>query len=649
MANYTLITKGDQLDAVYTLLGYVRVVGLDTETTGLSPLTARLRLVQITIGDRVFILDMYRLTGDAGAWSFLAFLLEHRDIVKVVHNAKFDAKFFIYELGIIPVSLFDTFLGSQIIGGGDLLTHHGLEDVARVYLGIRLDKTEQSGDWSGNELSESQLEYAAKDSRVLVPIHDRMVRHFIMDDLTRCAWLEFNCIIPLAEMELNGFPMDRERWSEKIKRDVVKRDQSHAELLELLKPGINWLTKNPDRGPRPVKPKKPDHPTRSNKGRERANQVGLEAALNEYSHHLAFYEERLREYEGQLEEWSNIPNEVGGLINLNSHPQVKQALTNITGLDWFTLTTNDAVLMRYAKDFPVVSALQNYRGDEKVVTSYGENWLEALDPDGRIRADFKQIGAEKTGRMSCNNPVNLQNPPANEETRSCFVAPNGRKLVIADYSQIELRIAADFSADEAMCASFVKGEDLHQNTANDLNVPRSFAKRLNFGIPYGIGPTKFAAQAGISFEEGKNIIGRHRQKYVGLHQWLDSADAQAREQRFARTMSGRIMRFSADDAGDYKELRKVLSAVGRNGKNGPIQGTSADIIKRAARLVYDALRGSSAKLVNIVHDEIVVEVDEGEAEWAAEVVQSKMVEAGGEFVTRVPVPVEAKVSEVWLK
>jgi DNA polymerase I-like protein with 3'-5' exonuclease and polymerase domains len=293
--------------------------------------------------------------------------------------------------------------------------------------------------------------------------------------------------------------------------------------------------------------------------------------------------------------------------------------------------------------------LQDYREAEKVVTSYGQNWLDALDPDERIRAEFKQIGAERTGRMSCSDPVNLQNPPANEETRGCFRVLPGRKLIIADYSQIELRIAAEFSEDEAMIEAFNSGVDLHQQTADSLNVSRSFAKRLNFGIPYGIGPTKFASQAEIPFDDAKKILASHADKYWGLHSWLRSAEAQAIGKRFSRTMSGRLMRFPVDDNADFRDRKKMLSAIGRNGKNGPIQGTSADILKRAVGILAPQLRGTSAKIVNLVHDEIVVEADTGEADAIAAIVQNSMVTAGEEFIRSVPVPVEAKISEVWLK
>lgn len=632
---YTLINKGlrgRQLDHAQAALSSVaaRVVGLDTETTGLSPLDSKLRLVQLAIGDDgVFIFDMRDLPG----WALPALrrIIENPEIIKVAHNAKFDAKFLLFELGIEPRGLADTLLMSQLLAGGDMMTHHGLDDAVRMYLGLRMDKTEQKGNWDVDELSDEQLEYAAEDARVLVPLFARMVEHLRMDDLLRVAKLEFDCIVPVADMELAGFPLDADLWSKLLATKTETRDRLQAELTEMMKPGIDWMTKNSDRPRRPVKPKL------------KKKDPGYDAAMELY--------------EREMTAWRQIPSELPGLINLGSPVQVKNALTNITGIDFVKLTSRDHVLELYADKFPVVAKMQEYRSADKLVTSYGENWIEAIDDDGRIRPDIQMIGAE-TGRMACRKP-NIQQPPADhapdKETgicpgchRCCFVAPPGRKLIISDYSQIELRIAADFSGDEKMIEAFNNDIDLHQQTAEEVDVTRSDAKILNFAIPYGVGPTKFGAQAGVTFDEAKDIIGRHAETYPGLHGWLRSAADMASTRRFTRTSSGRLMRFSADEA-DYHELRKALSGIGRNGKNGPIQGTSADILKRAVRLVYDALRGTSGKIVNLVHDEIVVEADDAEAEGLMPLINAAMVQAGREFITRVPIKVESAVMEAWTK
>jgi DNA polymerase I-like protein with 3'-5' exonuclease and polymerase domains len=296
--------------------------------------------------------------------------------------------------------------------------------------------------------------------------------------------------------------------------------------------------------------------------------------------------------------------------------------------------------------------LLEYRGVQKAATSFGENFLEFVQPKtGRIHADFRQIGAP-TGRFSCSNP-NLQQIPHEAEYRGCFRAPEGRKLVIADYSQIELRILAEFSGDERFIEAFASGTDFHRMTASQVfgikpedvtDDQRSFAKRLNFGIVYGVGASRFGMMTGLSQNEAENTMRRYFSTYRRLDAYLrDSANRVVRE-RTARTASGRLLRLRFDETD-----RQAVGAARRYGVNMEIQGTSADILKRALRKLHDSLRGSSAKLVNIVHDEIVVECDENEYQETCMALGKSMSEAGGEFISLVPVKLVVQVSDAWCK
>jgi DNA polymerase I len=296
--------------------------------------------------------------------------------------------------------------------------------------------------------------------------------------------------------------------------------------------------------------------------------------------------------------------------------------------------------------------LLEYRTVQKAITSYGENILEYINPvTGRLHADFRQIGAP-TGRFSCNNP-NIQQVPHGEEYRRCFRAPEGRKLVIADYSQIELRILADVTGDEGFINAFQSGADLHKTTAAQVfNVSidevtgeqRSFAKRLNFGVVYGIGAKRFAMMTGLSDDEAQNIMTRYFQTYRKLDAWLKEAARTAVRQREARTPLGRLARFRFDP-----QDRQQTSLTERNGKNMPIQGASADILKRALRLLHDGIHGTSANIVNIVHDEIIVECDAAEAGRIQQIVEDSMCAAGEEYVKKVPVKVESEIKDEWIK
>jgi len=253
---------------------------------------------------------------------------------------------------------------------------------------------------------------------------------------------------------------------------------------------------------------------------------------------------------------------------------------------------------------------------------------------------------------NCTNP-NVQQVPHAVEYRRCFRAPQGRKLVIADYSQIELRILAHVTEDKGFIDAFNSGADLHRVTAAQVfNTPleevtreqRDFAKRLNFGVVYGIGAQRFSTLTGIPLTEAEGILARYFQTYRGLDAWLRDAARKAVRERTARTMSGRLARFNFD-----AEDRQAASLAQRNGKNMPIQGASADILKRALRLLHDRLKETTARLVNIVHDEIVVEADDADAPEIARTVEEAMCAAGEEYVTRVPVKVETEIADEWVK
>jgi DNA polymerase-1 len=337
-------------------------------------------------------------------------------------------------------------------------------------------------------------------------------------------------------------------------------------------------------------------------------------------------------------------------INLDSQVQVAEALVNL-GVP-MPDTTRAWQLQPLAERHPEVAKLLEYRGLAKASQSFGENILEFIEPaTGRVHADFRQIGAP-TGRFSCSNP-NLQQIPHEEAYRRCFRAPAGRKLVIADYSQIELRILADFSEDARFIEAFVSGADFHTTTASkvfgiepeDVTAEqRSFAKRLNFGMVYGVGASRFGLMTGLSQTDAENTMRQYFATFPGLDAYLRESGRRVIVEREARTRAGRLLRLRFDD-----NDRQSIASARRYGVNMPIQGTSADILKRALRLLHDELRGTSGKLVNIVHDEIIVECDADEAPSIGEKLEQAMVSAGADFVTKVPVRADVTIADEWAK
>ncbi|MFN2491455.1 MAG: DNA polymerase [Pyrinomonadaceae bacterium] len=596
--NYQVIKTEEELRKAVGSLSAHHAIGLDTETTELDPYLGRLRLIQLATPSGVQIIDLNAFgnsgSGNNGSLKKTDALTPLRDLlsaprpIKIAHNAKFDAKFIKHHVGADLGGIFDTLLASQLIGAGDIEERHGLETVASRYLNEPVDKTERLSNWNF-ELSESQLQYAARDAAVLLPLREKLIERLRSDSLINCAQLEFECVMTVADMELAGFYMHKDRWLEQLA--VVEKRR--AELADQLQDVLA----------------------------EESSQGTLFGGA-------------------QRDE-----------INLDSHQQLTQALERL-GIP-VPDSTRNWKLQPLALQYPVIGTLLEYRTVQKALTSYGQNMIDLINPaTSRLHADFRQIGAP-TGRFSCTNP-NIQQVPHAAEYRRCFSGhPHGRKLVIADYSQIELRILAEFSGDKGFISAFNSGADLHRVTAAEVfNVSldqvskeqRDFAKRLNFGVVYGIGAQRFSLMTGLSVGEAENVLRKYFATYRQLDTYLHEAANRAVRDKQARTGSGRLVRFRYDE-----QDRQQISMTKRNGKNTPIQGTSADILKRALRLLKDELRDTNAQIVNIIHDEIVVEADADEAEEVARKVERAMCAAGEEYLKTVPVKVETEIADEWVK
>lgn len=585
---YQLVRSDQELARACEELSHSAVVGLDTETTELDPRNGIVRLLQLSNGDRTYVFDLLPFTenGDLRSHTALAplrDLLANDRQIKVLHNAKFDAKWISHHLGCELGKCFDTYLASILIAAGDSDRRHSLADVAQFFTGVELDKTEQISDWSQKELSASQVEYAARDAKILLPLYEQMTERLRNDGLEKVAEIEFGCVVPIAQIELAGFFLDRDRWLQQLERIQGERNTVSEELQEMLSAGVAQNT-----------------------------------------------------LFGRAE------------INLDSQAQVTTALANI-GIP-LPETTRTWQLQPLAEKYPVIEKLRQYRTMQKAITSYGDNILEYINAETRrIHADFRQIGAP-TGRLSCSNP-NLQQIPHESAYRRCFRAEPGNKLIVADYSQIELRILAEFSGDPQFIHSFVSGKDLHSTTAaqvfgveQDAVTPdqRSFAKRLNFGIVYGVGASRFGTMTGLSTSEAEYMMRRYFGTFRMLDAYLRESGSLVIKDRIARTASGRMLKLKFDE-----NDKQQIGAARRYGVNMPIQGTSADILKRALRLFHDQIAGTSAKIVNTVHDEIVAESRADEAETVSEILRNAMVQAGTEFIKKTPIDVEIRVSDDW--
>ena len=464
--NYRVIRTEEELRKAVELLATHQVIGLDTETTELDPYYGRLRLIQLATPSGVHVIDVDAFrNGDPkqnAALASLRDLLAAPRPIKILHNAKFDAKFIKHTLGTDLGGIFDTLLASQLLGAGDIEERHGLEAVASRYLSEAVDKSERLSNWN-LELSDAQLEYAARDAAVLLPLREKLIERLKADSLIDCARLEFDCVMTVADMELTGFYMHKDRWLEQL-AIVEKRRTQLAEELQSV------LAEESSQGTLFGGPQRDD-------------------------------------------------------INLDSHQQLTQALERL-GIP-VPDSTRNWKLQPLALEYPIIATLLEYRTVQKALTSYGQNMIELINPTThRLHADFRQIGAP-TGRFACTNP-NIQQVPHAVEYRRCFSGhPEGRKLVIADYSQIELRILAEFSGDQAFINAFKSGADLHRVTAAEVfNVSvdqvsreqRDFAKRLNFGVVYGIGAQHFSIMTGLGLPEAEGVL----KKYFATYRQLDT-------------------------------------------------------------------------------------------------------------------------------
>ena len=563
------VREADGLAPALAAVGAAPRVGVDLETTGLSPRADRVRLVSVATPAGTWVVDAARC--DVGP---LLAALEGKPLV--FHHGKFDLGF-LMRLGFQPgAETADTMLLSQLLGAGLPAPKgtHTLAGVARRALGLDLPKELQRSDWSG-ALSPAQIQYAGRDASVLLPLHDALMGEAAKAGIERAAAIEFGALPAVVWMGLAGVPFDREAW---LAVDA----------------------------------------------RARAEKAGIEADLNALA-----------------------PAPPGLDLGVPWHwgnPQIERRVLAAVGIQ--VTSTADEVLA--GQDHPLVTLLRRHRKVTQRVRSFGEGWPCSFE-EGRLYPEWQQVGAEATGRMSCAKP-NVQQVPRAREYRDCIAAPPGRVLVAADYSQIELRIAARLAGERRMLRAYTEGVDLHTLSAGTmLRKPleqvtpedRQIAKSANFGLLYGMGAPAYQAFArtnygvDLTLEEAVRLREAFFEAYPGLRVW----HRRVREQHAAevRTLTGRRRRMLPADP-DTKRL------------NTPVQGTGADGLKRALGLLW-ARRHACPGAVPVIacHDEIVVECPAESGAAAAAWVRAAMEEGMADLVAPVPVVVEPAVGERWGK
>lgn len=384
---------------------------------------------------------------------------------------------------------------------------------------------------------------------------------------------------------------------------------------------------------------------------------------------LDFFRQMSRELEQQLQQLEEKIFEIAGeRFNVNSTQQLSEILfkklqlptegLKKTKSGYYSTAASVLEELKSVDETGMIDAILAYRELGKLKSTYVDALPELVNPDdGRLHTSFNQTGAV-TGRLASSSP-NLQNIPirsqVGQQIRRGFVARDGWYFLAADYSQVELRILAHVSQDEALLHAFRHDQDIHRTTAAAIfDIPiedvdynqRRFAKIVNFGIIYGMGPYRLARDSDLTLAEAENYIQEYFERFPGIEAYLEETKEQARKQGFVETLLGRRRYFPVFKSKGRSNYQARLRAE-REAVNHPIQGTAADIIKIAMLDLHEKLEaGYRAQMLLQVHDELLLEVPAEELDEVRELVITTMSDA---FTLDVPLKVDASSGQNWLE
>ena len=595
---YETILTDKQLVTWLAALEKAPLFAFDTETTSLDYMQAEIVGVSFCIepGHACYLPLAHDFPGAPDqldrkkTLATLKPLLEAPDRHKVGHHLKYDAHVLANHGIALAGMRYDSMLESYVLNS--TATRHDMDSCAKTYLGIDTIKYEDVAGKGAKQISFNQValeqaaDYAAEDADVTLQLH--RVLHAELQKLPRLLKLyeeiEQPLVPVLLDMEHRGVLVDRE----------LLRIQS-GELAK-----------------------------------------------------------RLVELETDAHKAAGQP------FNLDSPKQLQEILFEKLGLPALRKTrtgqpsTAEDVLEELADKYLLPRIILEYRGLAKLRSTYTEKLPEQIDPKtGRVHTSYHQAVAV-TGRLSSSDP-NLQNipirTPEGRRIRQAFIAPPDHVLLAADYSQIELRIMAQLSGDEGLRQAFAEEGDIHRATAAEVFAvapadvtaeQRRAAKAINFGLIYGMSAFGLARQLGIERQAAQEYVARYFGRYPGVREYMEHARANARAQGYVETMFGRRLYLPDINSRD----RQTQQYAERSAINAPMQGTAADIIKRAMISVHGWLAATDApaRLVMQVHDELVLEVAESTITEVRREVASIM---SGAAELSVPIKVDTGVGKNW--
>jgi DNA polymerase-1 len=597
-ARYETVLTEKTLDAWLKKLKATSAFAFDTETTSLDYMQAEIVGVSFAVesGEAAYVPLAHHYPGapdqlDRGSvLKKLKPLLEDQKQIKIGQHIKYDMNVLTrYGIQLKGVG-YDTMLESYVLDS--TATRHDMDSLALKYLGYKTVHYEDVAGKGAKQITFDQVAleqaapYAAEDADITLRLHETLWPKLEKEKGLRSIFEEIEMpLVPvLSNMECTGVLVD-------------------TDMLAL------------------------------------------------QSGQLA---ERMEEIEKETFDLA------GESFNLGSPKQLQQILFEKLQLPILKKTpkgapsTAEDVLQELALDYPLPKLILQYRSMSKLKSTYTDRLPEQVDPDtGRVHTSYHQAVAA-TGRLSSSDP-NLQNIPVRSEEgrriRQAFIAPEGYKIVAADYSQIELRIMAHLSGDETLLKAFAQGEDIHSATAAEVfGVPleevskeqRRSAKAINFGLIYGMSAFGLARQLGIARGVAQEYVDLYFERYPGVKAYMDSTREQAREQGYVETVFGR--RLYLPEINSRNGQRRQYAE--RTAINAPMQGTAADIIKKAMISVHDWIEQNKpdVKMVMQVHDELVFEVSENQLEKVEKQIRNCMVSAAE---LKVPLVVDVGVGKNW--
>ncbi|MCU4612547.1 DNA polymerase I [Acinetobacter parvus] len=589
-ASYHTVLKQEDWDSLLQRMQETDHFAIDTETTSLDYRIAELVgfSVAFDANDAYYIPlahDYENAPEQLNREAVLAQIkpiLENENIRKIGHHLKYDAHIFANHGIIIQGWYFDTMLASYVLNAG--ATRHGMDDVARVYLSHLTTTFEQIAGKGAKQKTFNQIEL-------------EVAAHYAAED----AHVTYR-LYEVLSAKLQPFP----------------------ELVNILHniemPVARVLT-------------------------------GMEEDGIKLDH--AFLDQLSVEFSETMQTLENQATELAGeAFNIASPKQVGEVLFDKLGIKGGKKTatgqysTSESVLEKI--EHPLAEVILEHRGLAKLKNTYTDRLVEqSHDTTHRVHTSYHQA-LTATGRLSSTDP-NLQNIPIRtqigRQIRKAFIAPEGRVLLAADYSQIELRLMAHFSQDDALVHAFQHGQDVHRRTASEVlsiaiedvtNDQRRQAKAVNFGLLYGMSEFGLIRQLGFTREESQNYIKQYFHRYPGIYEYMQRTRQLALEQGFVETILGRRLYTPDIDARNMM----VRKAAERAAINAPLQGSAADIIKIAMIEVDKILPKDQAKLLLQVHDELVFEADESIAEELSRQITDVM-----QSVVQISVPLVVEVGQ----